>query len=326
MTLTIREGQQILKVMKSTKRIVQVGTQQRTEMEKRFAIAAAMVRDGRVGKIKHVTCSLGSADVCDPIPLAEVPKVLNWDLWLGQAPKVAYRQGKIVHPDGWGAGFPLSRTHRHYRWFYEYAGGRLTDWGAHHLDIAMWALDKLHADIGNFTIKPLYAKHPVTLVDGMPTEDDRFNTAADFQVLVTFADGVEMEIVHDAREKLGFENGIMFQGKQGRFLVNRGKLVGGPVEQLKADPLPQDALTKLYGCDVPESHMLNFMECIKTRRQPVSDVESHHRMLTVCHAVNIAMRLDRELVYDPKAEQFVGDALANTFLEREQRKGFEIKT
>ncbi len=326
LTLTIREGQQMLEVMNRTKRVVQVGTQQRTEMEKRFATAAAMVRDGRIGKVKRVTCAIGAADVCDSLPLAKVPKVLNWDMWQGQAPKAEYRQGKIIHLDGWGAGFPLGRTHRHYRWFYEYAGGRVTDWGAHHLDIAMWALDKLHADIGNITIKPLFAKHPVPLVNGMPTEDDRFNTASELEVRVTFADGIEMMIVHDAQENHGFGNGILFQGQKGRFLVNRGKLVGGPVEQLKENPLPQDALTKLYGCDVPESHMLNFMECIKTRNKPVSDVESHHRMLSVCHAVNVALRLDREQVYDPKTEQFVGDAQSNTFVEREQRKGFEIKT
>ena len=325
LTLTIREGQQLLEVMTKTQRVVQVGTMQRTEFDKRFGTAAAMVRDGRVGQVQRVTCAIGGADVCDPLPIVDTPKVLNWDMWLGQAPWTEYRQGDCVHLEGWGAGFPLSRTHRYYRWFYEYGGGMVTDWGAHHVDIAMWGLDKLHANIGNFTIDPQSSSHPVPLVDGMPTDCDRFNTASKFKVLVTFSDGIELMVQNDARDDLGFQNGVMFQGPKGKFLVNRGKLVGKPVEELKQNPLPEDALTNLYQGSVPKAHMHNFMECVKTRDTPVSDVESHHRMLTVCHAINIALRLDRKLVYDPKAEQFVNDPQANTFIEREQRKGFEIK-
>ena len=236
-----------------------------------------------------------------------------------------YREGKLVDTGGWGAGYPFSRTHRYFRWWYEYSGGKLTDWGAHHVDIAMWALDKLHADIGLVTIDPIEHVHPVPFVDGYPTQNDRFNAALRFKVKVTFADGVEMMVRNAAVEDLGFDNGIMFEGSKGRFLVNRGKLVGKPVEMLKEDPLPEDALEKLYGTKVPKNQMDNFFECVKTRATPVSDVESHHRMISICHAVNIAMRLDRKLTFDPKKEVFVGDPQANTFLAREQRKGYEIK-
>ena len=229
LTLTIREGQQMLHVMNQTKRVVQVGTQQRTEFDHRFATAAAMVRAGRIGNVKHVTCAIGGGDASGPLPKVRPPKNLNWDLWLGQARWTDYRQGEIVHTEGWGAGFPLSRTHRYYRWFYEYSGGILTDWGAHHVDIAMWALDKIGADTGSITIEPLSAYHPVPLNDGMPTRDDRFNTASRFKVLVKFDDGIELVIRNDASDDLGFQNGIMFQGSEGRFLVNRGKLVGKPV-------------------------------------------------------------------------------------------------
>lgn len=325
LTLTIREGQQILETLNKTGRVMQVGTQQRTEYDKKFAKAAAMVRDGRVGKVKRVTTCIGGSRDCEPLPIAPVPKQLNWDMWLGQAPMVDYREGKLVDTSGWGAGFPFARTHRYYRWWYEYSGGKLTDWGAHHLDIAMWALDKLGDNIGLVTIEPLEHKHPVPFVDGHPTEDDRFNAALSFKVRVTFADGVEMMVRDSAVDDLGFENGIMFEGDKGRFLVNRGKLVGKPVEELEANPLPDDALEKLYGTKVPESQMGNFFECVKTRATPVSDVESHHRMISICHAINIAMRLDRKLTYDPKKEVFVGDSQANKFIEREQRKGYEIK-
>lgn len=325
LTLTIREGQQILEAMKKTGRVVQVGTQQRTEFGKRFVKAAAMVREGRVGKVKRVTTCIGGSRECEPLPVVKVPKQLNWDKWLGQAPMAKYREGKLVDTAGWGAGFPFGRAHRYYRWWYEYSGGKLTDWGAHHVDIAMWALDKLHADIGLVTIDPLEHKHPMPFKDGYPTADDRFNAATSFNVKVTFADGIEMMVRDNANDDLGFDNGIMFQGDEGRFLVNRGKLVGKPVEALETNPLPDDAFEKLYGSKVPETQMGNFMECVKTRATPASDVESHHRMISICHAVNIAMRLDRKLTYDPKQEKFVDDPQANSFIAREQRRGYEIK-
>ncbi|MEM8866524.1 MAG: gfo/Idh/MocA family oxidoreductase, partial [Planctomycetota bacterium] len=125
-------------------------------------------------------------------------------------------------------------------------------------------------------------------------------------------------------DHLGFDNGIMFQGEEGRFFVNRGKLTGKPVEDLKDRPLPSDALEQLSGRKVTPNHMADFVECMKTRNTPVSDAESHHRNLSVCHAINIAMRLGRSLTFDPATETFQDDPQANGFLEREQRKGYEI--
>ena len=158
----------------------------------------------------------------------------------------------------------------------------------------------------------------------MPMKDDRFNCALTFNVRVKFKDGIEMYVTDSAEKTLGFENGIMFEGSNGRFLVNRGKLVGKPVEQLKTNPLPEDWASKLYGQAAPKSHMHHFVDCIKTRKTPISDAASHHRMLAVCHAINIAMRLNRKLVFDPATDQFVGDDQANTFIAREQRKGYEV--
>ena len=331
LTLTIREGQQILEAMQRTKRVVQVGTQQRTEFEQRFIKAAAMMRDNRVGDVRKVTVCIGGSRDAMVLPKCDPPKSLNWEMWLGQCPVVDYRaQEEVVDKEGWGAGFPFGRAHRYYRWFYEYSGGKLTDWGAHHVDIAMWALNKLGDDIGKVTIDPLEVTHPVEFVDGMPQRDDMFNCATKFKVKCTFADGLDMYI-RDTAPDLGFENGIMFEGSKGRFLVNRGKIVGKPVENLKADPLPSDAYSKLYVNDATGKglgkdgyHMKNFMECTKSRRTPASDVQSHHRMLNVCHAVNVALRLGRKVVYDPKTENFGDDKLANSFIEREQRAGYEI--
>jgi predicted dehydrogenase len=326
LTLTIKEGEQIEKVMKETGRIVQVGTQQRTEFDQMFAKAAAIVRDGRAGDIQRITVCVGGGRECDPLPIVDVPKNLNWDRWLGQCPLVDYRAAdKVVDREGWGAGHPFSRTHRYYRWFYEYSGGKLTDWGAHHVDIAMLAMDKLKPGIGKITIEPVEVTHPVNFDNqGMPLEDDRFNTATRFNVRCRFEDGIEMVVRHTAQSDLGFDNGILFEGSKGRLLVNRGKLVGRPVDQLNDDPLPDDALDRLYGQPLPPSHIQNFVECVSARQQPIADVVSHNRMLNVCHAINIAMRLNKTVIFDPETRRFVDDELANSLVEREQRRGYEI--
>ncbi len=324
LTLTIEEGTLIEKAIEKTGRIVQVGTQQRTEFDSRFVTAAAMARDNRAGEMKKVTVCIGGSREALPLPVVDPPKSLNWEKWLGQCPLVEYREAPNINDTaGWGAGHPFSRAHRYYRWWYEYSGGKLTDWGAHHVDIAMLALDKLNDDVGEVTIDPISVTHPVEFVDGMPTKDDRFNAATAFNVRVSFADGLQM-YVRDQAEDLGFDNGIMFEGTKGRYLVNRGKLVGKPVELLKDNPLPGDPFEMAYDRPKPASHMANFIECVKTRKQPISDVPSHNAMLNVCHAINIAMRLNRKLVYDPKSRSFVDDPQANTFVGREQRKGYEL--
>ena len=337
LTLTIREGQQIYKVMQETKRVFQVGTQQRSEFGHRFVKAAAMARENRVGKIKTITTALGGSRRSDAIPVVAKPRYLNWDMWLGQAPKVAYREAaEIVDVEGWGAGHPFGRSHRYYRWWYEYSGGKLTDWGAHHVDIALWAMDRLGDDAGKVTIDPIRVEHPVPFVDGMPTKDDRFNCATAFNVQLKFEDGLVINAVDAANTKeipLGFNNGIMFQGEKGRYFVNRGKLTGKAAEALKKNPLKEETLKSLYASGkVPKgwgeghggANMKSFMNCVKSRRTPSSDVLSHNKSMNICHSINIAMRLGRKLTFDTKAEMFVDDEQANSFIERAQRPGFEI--
>ncbi|MEM8945356.1 MAG: Gfo/Idh/MocA family oxidoreductase [Planctomycetota bacterium] len=324
LTLTIEEGQQILKTLEATNRVFQVGTQQRSS--RLFQKAVALQRAGRVGKAKRVTCALGGAPSSGPLPTCEPPVGFDWNQWLGPAPPATYRQDNSPKSGGYGSQFPRGRGHAHFRWWYEYSGGKLTDWGAHHVDIAMWALDKSDGGIGRFTLDPLLIEHPVDFAEGMPVQDDRFNTATRFHVRVTFSDGVELDLRHHANEDLGFGNGIMFQGDKGRFFVNREKLTGKPVEELESNPLPAELFASIHPALAKGNfwQMSNFIDCVRTRETPISDVASHHRHLTVCHAANIALRLDRKLVYDPAVERFVDDDQANSFLRREPRQGFEI--
>ncbi|MAT15393.1 MAG: oxidoreductase [Planctomyces sp.] len=317
LTLTIEEGKLISKVQKETGAVFQVGTQQRSEMGQRFLKAIAMVRDGRIGDVHTVTCNIGGIGASPSIPVADVPEGLNWDMWLGQAPVVEYRS--LARE---GERYPFSRCHYEFRWWYEYSGGKMTDWGAHHVDIASWACGVI--DTGPQTVTPVMAEHPMPFKDGMPTRDDMYNVATKFHVVLKFENGLTMNIVSDSPDG----NGILFEGDKGRFHVSRGNMNGGPVKDLENNPITEDQIAEVYGGKLPEGkypHMFNFIDCIKTRKQPISDVHSHHRALTNCHLANIAIRLDRELKWDPASEQIVGDSLAQQMQGREQRKGYEIE-
>ncbi len=298
-TLTIDEGKLLREVVKETGRVVQVGSWQRSDH--RFRLAVEMVRAGRIGQLKHVGVVLGKNKTSESLQVTAPPKHLNWNLWQGQTPDVPFIE---------------ERSHYTFRWWYEYSGGQMTDWGAHHLDIAQWA-------IGSFPIK-------VNGVGAMPSVQNGFNVAVDFKVDYEFENGVTMAVRDTG------DNGIMFTGDRGRIFVNRGKITGAPVEQLKENPLPRedwgiysdDNLKRPLRAgklDAIVNHMGNFFDCIESRQTPISDIASQHRSVSTCHVGNISMRLGRELKWDPKLEQFVEDSEANQWLKRQQREGFEIR-
>ena len=239
-------------------------------------------------------------DRTDPVPAS-----LNWDFWLGQAALVPY---------------VAQRCHGNFRWWLEYSGGKMTDWGAHHIDIAQWAMRQ--ADTGPMRVNPKSVVHPVPLdKNGMPTDPSRYNTATEFLVECEFPNGVLLEIGSKGR------NGLLIEGDKGRIFVSRGTLEGKPVDDLASNPLPQGALEKVYKGKRPgggNAHMRNFFECIATREQPISDVYSHHRAMTTCHLANIAMRLGREIKWNPETQMIDGDAQAQGMQSRTPRVGYEI--
>ncbi|MDP6442956.1 MAG: Gfo/Idh/MocA family oxidoreductase [Pirellulaceae bacterium] len=317
LTLTIDEGKLIEKVVEQTGRVFQVGTMQRTESGRRFLQAIALVRAGRIGKVKKVTCGINGMSASPVIPVAPVPEELDWETWLGPAPKVAYRALPEIRK-GYGGGVPLySNAHYAFRNWHEYSGGKLTDWGAHHVDIACWAIGA--SDTGPSKVTPLEYKLPVKYKDGHPLLADQYNVATEFTLRADMPNDVELIITSKG------DNGILFEGAKGRFFVNRGRISGKPVELLKDDPLPAGAIEKVYGGKVSANHTANFIEGMRSRKQPISDVWTHNRMLEICHLSNIAMRLDRALTWDPEERAIVGDDEANSFLARENRKGYEIK-
>ncbi|MHB1034568.1 MAG: Gfo/Idh/MocA family protein [Pirellulales bacterium] len=291
LTLTIDEGKILLKVVAETGRVVQVGTQQRSD--KNFQTAVELVRNGRIGKLEQVTVTLPFwTTKGGPFATKPVPANLNWDLYQGQAPAHDYCP---------------ERTHFLFRWWFEYAGGILTDWGNHHMDIAHWGMNVEHT--GPLTVEGT----AVFPNEGRP---NCYNNPDHFKVNMVYPGGVTLlyEGADDGRE------GIMFTGDKGRLFVNRGGVYGKPFEELKENPLPAGA----WRVRPSNDHMGNFFQCVKTREKPVSPVEIQHRTITACHLANIAIRVKRKITWDAEKQQIVGDEEANGRLKREQRAPYVV--
>lgn len=303
LTLTVDEGKLLCRAVRQTKRVFQVGTQQRSD--RKFLTAVALARSGRLGKTLTVTCMIGAGPSSKVFPSSDPPKHLDWDMWLGQAPKVPYTK---------------ERCHGTFRWWLEYSGGKLTDWGAHHVDIAQWGIgceDSGPIELqgqGDFPTIPENFD-PVAFFAGKVKLPNAYNTATQFRIELNFANGSKIIV------QPGPENGVRFEGEKGAIFVNRARLTGKPIEDLTEQEKTQlDVdIRKLYKNRAPTGHMQNFFDCVRERAEPVSDVASHHRILSSCHLCNIAMLLKRKLKWDPKKEDFIGDEQASALLARPQR-------
>jgi len=254
LTLTIDEGKLVREVQKQTGRVVQVGTQQRSSFN-RFNKALAIIAEGRLGKLKRIVVGIDSGSWSPEIPIVDPPKSLDWDRWLGPTPEMPYRYLANAKK---GPGKGYTNGHTQFRWWYEHSGGKLTDWGAHHIDIAMLGIAAAKQSNDPVSVEGT-SEHGVEFKDGVPLQTDRYNTARSFDLKVRFAGS---DVVMNVRNDV--DNGILFEGEQGRIFVNRGKLVGKPIEQLHDKPLAEDAVSKIYrglpmeGNDRP-AHWANFM-------------------------------------------------------------------
>jgi len=303
LTLTVDEGKLLCRVVQQTGAVFQVGSWQRSDH--RFRLACELVQQGRIGKLERVDVVLGPNKTGGPFQIEPPPPHLNWDFWQGQTPAVPYIK---------------ERCHYTFRWWYEYSGGQMTDWGAHHLDIAQWGAGMQHTGPVEFDGKATF-----------PHVENGYNVATKYDAEMVYPNGVILTVTDTGR------NGVMFTGSEGRVFVNRGVVSGKPVEDLERRPLPREEF-KLYAHDNLDrppragkldaiiNHMGNFFDCIKTRQRPVSDVVSQHRSVSLCHVANISMRLGRKLTWDPEQEQFVGDDEADTWLSRPQREPYSVGT
>lgn len=299
LTLTIEEGRRLVREVREHKIILQTGSQQRSDQH--FRLACELVRNGRIGKLKTIKVFVPAGLKGGPFPAKPVPEGLNWDFWLGQAPKVDYVP---------------ERCHTNFRWWFEYSGGPMTDWGAHHNDIARWALG----------LEGPVAVEGRALAETIP---GGYNTPSEFEAEFSWANGVvhHMKSTPDDNpfggiiNKEGQRNGIRFEGTDGWIWVNRN-ILDASSKDLYREPLPDDA----ERLEVSKDHMGNFFDCVRSRKDPIATVEVGHRSAAVCHLAAIAVRLGRKLEWDPEAEKFVGKGAAegNAFLQREMRAPYDF--
>ncbi len=270
LSLTIREGRAMVNAVRKNDRVFQTGSQQRSS--ENFRRACELVRSGRIGKVQKVEVAIGPPSKWCDLPEEKAEPGLDWNFWLGPAPARPYNS--VLSPRGVHDHFPNWRNYR------EYSGGMMTDWGAHHFDIAQWGLG-------------MDESGPVEII---PPEDPKATRGLRY----LYANGVEMVHVNG--------DGVVFHGTDGKIHVNRGKFEATPAE-IAQEPLGANEV-HLYKSN---SHQDDWLECIRTRKKPICDVEVGARSVTVCHLGNIAYWNNRRLKWDPGKEEFIGDPEANLF-------------
>jgi len=270
---SIHEARSMVNAVRKNKRIFQTGSMQRSSKE--FRVACELVRNGAIGKIKNIEVAVGGPGVPCDLPGETDEPGLDWNMWLGPAPMRPYHSE--LSPRGVHKHFPNWRNYR------EYGGGMITDWGAHHFDIAQWGMGMDESGpVEIFPPEQADAKHGVRYL---------------------YANGVE--VVH----KNG--NGIWFYGAEGKIYVNRGKFelwmgeeqkVRSPADcdQIASALLPSSAVHLYKSGD----HRADWVNSVRTRKPPICDVEVGARTVSVCHLVNLAYYHGKKLKWDPKREQF----------------------
>lgn len=309
LTLTIEEGQVMVAVARRTGRVVQTGSQQRSDV--RFRQAVELVRNGRLGLIRRVFVGLTGVNwTQEPaVPDSEPPPELDYDMWLGPAPWRPYNK---------------HRVHYYFRFFWDYSGGQMTNWGAHHLDIVQWALG-------------MDGSGPVEIRGrGEYDPQKRFEVPASFAITYRYANGVVVECRSpralvsellpdrqaEARELLNGRDdftGCLFEGERGLLYVNRGAIAAWPEEFLQ-EPVGEKDL-RVYAS---RNHHQNWLECIRTRALPICDVAVGHRSATVCHLGNIAVRTGKVVRWDPVGEKIVGDAELTRWVSKPYRAPWSL--
>ena len=276
MSLTIGEARAMVNAVRRYGRVFQTGSQQRSSREFRFA--CEMVRSGRIGQLTSINVNVGRTSEDCYLPEEPVPAGVDWDMWLGPAPWRPYNA--ILCPPPSFTGFP------HWRLYRDYSGGGMTDWGAHHFDIAQWGMGM--DESGPSEIIPPDGK--------------------DVQLLTyRYANGVT--VYHG-----GGGRGVLFHGTEGKIEVSRGYLQTTPASLMQKPIGPNEV--HLYNSP---GHHADWLRAIRTRQRPICDVEVGCRSVSVCHLGNLAYWLKRPLKWDPAKEQFIGDAEANRWIDRPRR-------
>jgi predicted dehydrogenase len=292
MTLFIAEGQALVNAVRQHKRVFQTGSQQRSDAK--FRRACEYVRSGAIGQVRTIKVGLPSvnwiANGKPPrVPDSAAPPELDYDMWLGPAPLRPYNEYHV---------------HYFFRFFWDYSGGQMTNWGAHHLDIAQWGLGQ--DESGPVEIEGSAEYNPEKL----------YETPTKFDVRYKYADGTVL-LCSSGTGK--YRAGTLFEGDKGSIYINRGALESTP-EEILEEPLGSKRV-KLYES---ADHYRNWLDCIKTRQDPICKVEIGHRSATMCHLGNIAVRSGKKVVWDPAKQQIVGDAELAKWASRPYRAPWKL--
>jgi predicted dehydrogenase len=299
LSLFVKEGRTMVNEARKHDRVVQVGSQQRSGAH--YAKAVELVRTGAIGDVHKITVGFTRNVIpgFEPKDLPIDDRNFDWDLWLGPAPKVAFHPFRAIY---------------NFRWFWDYSGGQMTNFGAHHLDIARWALGAK----GPTTVAGFGGRYAIK--DGGETPDVQ-------EVLYQFPGCVvtwsAREINRGART---FD--IEFHGSKGTLGLTRGGFRLTPEGRAESDKDRKDAgaVQEEKGSDLDRPHIANFLACVKSRARPNADIEEGHRTAVMCHLGNIATRLGRSLRWDPDKEEIIGDAAAAKWLARPYRKPWSLAT
>ena len=288
LTVSIGEGRALVKIARKHKRVFQVGSQQRSMEMNRYA--CELVRKGALGKNLTVRgCNYTGPRRYTGLPKEKIPDGLDWDMWCGATELRPYNRQLQFGWMGWRS----------------YSGGEMTNWGAHGIDQIQWALGMSRTG-------------PVEVWPVTPGPNGK--------VSMRYANGVVVKLEIDKGGPMG---GAQFSGDDGKIRIDRNGFLVRPDELAKDRPGPEVAKVwageglKIWNASL---HMKNWLDCIRTRAQPVADVEIGHRSISVCHLANIAREAGRKLQWDPAKETFVGDDEANRYLNRPRRKGYELPT
>ena len=284
LALTIGQGRQISDTMKRYGRVFQCDSWQRSVASFRFA--CELVRNGRIGTLHTVKVGLPPGLSMEPQPEMPVPPGFDYEMWLGPAPWTPYTE---------------KRCHYNFRFNFDYSGGKVTDWGAHHHDIVQWAMGTDHTGPTEIQGQGIFPKN------------NFFNVPTDFEFECRYANGVRMI----TSNKL--ENGVFFEGSEGWIFIARERMDAHPKSLLSTSILPSEI--RLYQS---ENHYFNFLECIRTRAETAVPAEIAHRSISIAHLGNIAMRLGRKLRWDPERERFADDPEADRMIMCAMRSPWQL--
>lgn len=303
LTLTHEEGVAMVRTSQRTRKIVQTGSQQRSDA--RFRLACELVRNGRIGRVRRIETIIGENPQGGPFRTTKPPEGLDWNFWLGRTPQVEYS---------------AQRCHYEFRWWYEYSGGKMTDWGAHHNDIAQWALGMDNSG-------------PISIQgsgDAPARDPNSYNCHRNFEATMIYGNGPNggegTRLVcrsNRSRPAIPENNGVMFEGDDDKWIFISRSSIRASDQRLIDEALPANA-TRL---PVSNNHMGNFIECFRSRQQPICNVNVGHRSVSVCHLGNIAIRLGSTtpLRWDPAQERFTNSEEANGMLRRAWRAPWRLE-